>query len=140
MSNSVFYTLLFMYLLFAVVFISYYLLGPGKKVNYQQHEGFILGTWQRKGVSTTNEPWYINYTFTNTGFEISAQPALHIKGSYRIVSEIENLMLVEFYNIHPSLNTNQYYRHPQHLQVSVDKHDDLLTIDNRTYKRLSKQT
>ncbi|OWY19923.1 hypothetical protein C7N43_25050 [Sphingobacteriales bacterium UPWRP_1] len=137
MSNTVFYTLIFMYLLFAAVFIAYYLLGPAKKNQYLQHKDFLLGTWQRKGISLANQPWQIEYTFSPAGtFEVNANPPLHLKGNYQVVSELENLLVVEFYNIEFTRG-NHFYRHPQHLQLSVDKRDNQLTIDNRTYRRLT---
>lgn len=112
-------------------------LGRQKKNQYLQHKDFLLGTWQRKGISLANQPWQIEYTFSPAGtFEVNANPPLHLKGNYQVVSELENLLVVEFYNIEFTRG-NHFYRHPQHLQLSVDKRDNQLTIDNRTYRRLT---
>jgi len=134
MTNAIFYTLLFMYLLFTVVALFYYLSGPAKKMPFQLNNEFLRGTWEHRNVDTQGQPWFIRYAFTDTDFVITAQPPLPIQGKYKMVNEIENLLALEFYHI-TSAQTD--YRHPQHLQVSIDRRDNTLTIDNRTYHRVN---
>jgi len=134
MCHAVFYTLMFMSILFAVVVLSYYLLGPGKEQPFQLHQQFLKGIWKYNGVGSDREPWYILYTFSDTDFEINAQPPLPIKGKYKVVKELENLLLLEFYDLKSESTT---YQHPQHLEVSIDRRDNQITIDGRTYSRAS---
>ncbi len=90
--------------------------------------------WKYNGVGSDREPWYILYTFSDTDFEINAQPPLPIKGKYKVVKELENLLLLEFYDLKSESTT---YQHPQHLEVSIDRRDNQITIDGRTYSRAS---
>ncbi|QQS29232.1 MAG: hypothetical protein IPM47_20770 [Sphingobacteriales bacterium] len=136
MSDAAFYTLISMYVLFTIVVLAYYLMGPGKEKQFLLHQQFLKGNWQYKGVGSNREPWHINYLFSETDFEIHAQPPLPIKGKYKVVKELENLLLIEFYDIKSESFT---YQHPQHLEVSIDRKDNQITIDGRTYSRIAPQ-
>lgn len=129
---DIYINLIFLNVLFAITVFVAYLLSLDKK--RLRHKDFIIGTWQRKGRSpSTGEPWYICYTFDTEGsFRIEADPPLHTQGRYRILREIENLLLVELYHME-----GDKLVHFNHLPIAVDKKAGIVRIDERVYRHLS---
>ncbi len=66
----------------------------------------------------------------NTIFE--AYPSFHAKGSYKVIKEIENLIVLKVYNINGDGNTE-----PHFLNIGVDKRRQQLTIHDRVYKKIA---
>lgn len=122
--------LVFINLLFAITVFTAYLLSVDKK--RLRHKEFIVGSWQRSGHSpSSGEAWHICYTFDKHGFfNITADPPLHTQGRYRILKEIENLVLVELYQME-----GDKLVHANHLPVAVDKKANIVRIDERIYRR-----
>ncbi len=115
-----------------VIFIAF-MIGFDRR-RYVKHAQFIQGTWQRKGFSLVGEPWEICYQFNPNGsFLIEADPPLHTTGNYRILKEVENLLLVELYHIE-----GDKLAHHNHLPIAVDTKRHIVRIDDRVYKRQSK--
>lgn len=111
-----------------VIFIAY-MIGFDRK-RYVKHAQFIQGIWQRKGISPEGEPWQIEYQFTpDLQFSINANPPLHSNGKYRILKEIENLLIVELYHIE-----GDKLVHHNHLPVAVDTKHQLVRIEDRVYR------
>lgn len=114
----------------AIVIFVAFMIGFDKR-RYLKHAQFIQGTWLRKGISLEGEAWQIQYQFDNNGrFAIHADPPLHTNGEYRILKEIENLIIVELYHIE-----GDKLVHHNHLPIAVDAKRNIVRIDDRLYRR-----
>lgn len=125
------YMLILMNILFIAIILAYFLSRIDKK-SKRLHAAFIKGKWQRKGKDHSGYDWHINYTFTEQRFMIEAIPLMQQEGNYKIVSEMENLLMLELMNVTGDTDKTTYY-----LQIAVDKKDNKIAIDGRTFKRLS---
>ncbi len=132
MNDGVFYTLVALNVLFFSVVFIYVLLQIDRR-NKIIHSKFIKGTWQRKGLSDTGESWHISYTFDDTHYRIKAHPAFSSSGRYKVVKEVENLIVLQFLDIEPSSDGNT---NPHTVSIAVDTRAQQLTIDGHAYKRL----
>ena len=116
-----------------VIFIAF-MIGFDRR-RYLKHAQFIHGTWQHKGISPEGEAWAIQYRFMpNLRFSIDANPPLQTSGDYRILKEIENLLIVELYHIE-----GDKLVHHNHLPIAVDTKHQILRIDDRVYRRIQEQ-
>lgn len=123
--------LLWMTTLFFLIVMAYFLVRIDKR-NKKIHAGYLVGKWQRMGKDPEGNEWFINYAFTNAQqFEINAYPPLHTKGNYQIIKEVENLMVVQLFNISGDGNTD-----PHRIQIAIDKKANKVTIDERVFKRI----
>ncbi len=112
---------------FIIIFIYYILKIERRKVKYAT---FIKGTWRRQGTGHDGSQWHISYTFTDKTFEINAVPDLYITGKYKIIKEIEQLLIIQLFDV-----TGTTEDLPKSLQIGVDHISNQLTIDHRVYKR-----
>lgn len=118
-------------LFFAIILFIGFLLHIEKK--QVLHDHFLYGKWLRRGVAPDGNAWQISYLFSDSyAFEINAEPPLHLSGKYRIVKEIENLLLVELYD-----QQGDPSPHPNFVQIAVDTQKQQIAIDNRSYTRIS---
>ena len=121
-----------MYVLFFAIVLAYYLVILNKK-NRKKHAKFIQGTWQRKGKNEEGEEWSIDYTFTaGSKFEINAIPEWKAKGIYKVLQEVENLLIVE---LHEFLGEGQ--KKVERINIGVDRKDQKLVINERIYQRVA---
>ncbi len=121
-----------MNVLFFVIVVAYYLVILDKR-NRKKHTVFIQGTWQRKGKTEEGEEWYINYTFKKGNkFEIEAVPEWKSRGVYKVLQEIENLLVLE---LHELLEEGQ--KKIERISIGVERKDERLVINNRIYQRIA---
>jgi len=130
MSFSEISTLVLLNVLFFIVVLTYYLVGLDKR-NFRRYTSFIVGTWKRAGKTPEGMPWEISYTFDKNTFRIQAEPSFNVQGKYKIVREIENLLILELYQITGDGNTN-----PHKIGIGIDHKAKEITIDNRTFKHI----
>ena len=117
-------------LLFLFVVAIYYLSLVDKSKIFNNQ--FIIGNWERKGVSPEGEEWNFQYRFYEKNMEMSGTPDYEAQANYRVLKEDENLLIIELYNI-----TGDWEGGNPFIQVAVDKKGDRLTIDHRSgYKRI----
>ena len=123
------YMLIMMNLLFLFVVAAWYFNSTPKKTILLGNA--LKGTWQLKGKTPQGEPWYINHTFTGNTFSIKAQPTFSVNGNYRIVKEIEHLLILELFNITGDGDTQN-----RQMQIAIDPAADKIVIEDRTYGRV----
>ena len=97
-----------------------------------KYANFIKGVWERKGTTEQGEAWYIRYLFENDTFEVFAEPHLHIKGSYKIASELENLLILDLYNIEQNGKFIPFAQMP----IAINHRQHQLTIENKVFKQV----
>lgn len=131
MNDVVFQTLLFSNALFLAVVLTYYLVTHEKR-NRLQYDKYIRGTWQRAGKSEIGEAWHINYTFIDKEFIISAIPNYEIRGKYKIVKEIENLLILELFDVKGNDNFQNHQT-----SIGIDKRSNQIVIEGRVYGRIA---
>lgn len=131
LSNSVLYIFLGgLISLFLVIVAAFYLTQMNKNVFH--HEGYILGSWKRKGMSPEGLLWTFEFHFDIEDFQMKGDPDFAATGKYRIIKEIENLLVLELYSVTGDLEHNSLL-----LEIAVNKKENKLTIDNRSgYERL----
>jgi hypothetical protein len=61
------------------------------------NEQFIQGKWSQSG-SNDGHAWYLTYTFNSGSFTVEGYPPLRQTGSYRVVSSVGDVVVLEFYN------------------------------------------
>ena len=93
---------------------------------------FIEGQWLRKGHDFEGTTWQIMYVFKNGVFSIQAHPEFKQTGQYKILHEVENAVMVEVSSLDGDGNLN-----PQILELGIDKKNDHLVINGRSYKRMT---
>ncbi len=127
-------TYLFIAALFCLalfVIAVWYFTGINKKSKIL-NKNFILGQWERKGLSPDGEAWSFRYIFENNSVEMKGIPDFYAKANYRIIKEDENLLSLELANIEGNIEHEQAI-----LMVAVDRKGDRLTIDGKSsYKRV----
>lgn len=131
MNDVVFQTLLFSNALFLAVVLTYYLVTHEKR-NRLQYANYIKGTWQRAGKNELGEAWHINYTFIDKEFVISAVPHYEIRGKYKVVKEIENLLILELFDV---IGDDDFKNHQT--SIGIDKRSNQIVIEGRTYGRIA---
>lgn len=132
MNDYVLYTLIAFNIIFFLSVSAYYL-NRMKKGNKVLHDKFIVGQWQRKGTDEAGNSWYIRYSFgPQNDFSIDAQPSLQVKGKYKLIKEIENLLMLQLYQLEGDTEGVS-----GRLGVGIDKRANQIIIDNRTFERLT---
>lgn len=124
------FLLIMMIALFLLTILAYYLIRLNKQKKL--HATYIIGTWQRSGQSEAGDSWKMNYTFSKNGqFSMVGSPTFTMKGKYKIVKEVENLLTLELSALSGDGNTKK-----QRIQLAVEKKNNQLRIDNRLYGRI----
>jgi len=132
------YNILYLFLgslitLFLAVVAAYYFTSINKK-NVILNKGYILGSWRRKGLSPEGLLWSFEFHFEEINFSMQGDPNFAATGKYRIVKEIENLLVLELYQVTGDLEYDRML-----LEIAIDKKTRKLTIDNRSgYERIKK--
>ncbi len=105
-----------------------------KQILFFKH--YIQGTWQRKGVDEEGRAWSFTYRFKKDQFEMVGDPSFYAKGNYRILKEVESLLVIEMINVQHR-NEGVFEDKPNFvLEVGADKKKHQITIANRTYSRI----
>jgi len=117
-------------LFFTVVFT--YILTKLDKRSFKRHPDFINGSWTRTGRAQNGEPWHITYVFDKYRYSIKAVPHFEEQGSYKVLKEVENLLILQTNNVHGEEDKQPYL-----INIGVDQKANELNIDNRIFKRLS---
>ena len=89
--------------------------------------------WERKGRTEDGQPWFIRYTFGEKDFEVTAQPALHRKGTYSVGKEVESLLILQLYNV---VENQTFFIPFTELPIAVDRRNNCLTIDDKLFRRV----
>lgn len=133
-SNTILYLFLgSLITLFLAVVAAYYFTSINKR-GVVLNKGYILGSWRRKGLSPEGLLWSFEFHFNNSDFVMKGDPEFEAAGKYRIVKEIENLMVLELYQV-----TGDIEYESMLLEIAIDKKTRKLTIDNRAgYERIKK--
>jgi len=131
MNDVVFQTLLFSNALFIAVVLTYYLVTHEKR-NRLRYANFIKGIWQRAGKTENGDAWHINYTFFDKEFSISAVPVYEIRGKYKVVKEIENLLILELFDV---IGDDDFKNHQT--SIGIDKRSNQIVIEGRIYGRIA---
>lgn len=128
--QTVNWSLILMTIIFLLSVFTFFMVSI-KKSGKILHDKFIRGTWQHAGKTIEGQSWYFNYHFAEKEYNIEASPSFHAKGNYKIIKEIENLIVLKVYNIDGDGNTQ-----PHFLNIGVDKRRQQLTIQDRVYKKI----
>ncbi len=98
------------------------------------YKNFIQGTWLKKGVDSAGTNWTFSYTFKDGLFEMKGDPQFAVEGRYRIVKEVEKLLILELSQIHgESAHTVAPI---MQVSIAIDNKNDKIVIDNRSYERV----
>ncbi len=147
--------LVMMYVLFGVVVLAYFLSRLRK--NRRLFERYIQGQWIRKGTASDGTAWQIIYRFQGDQLQIKAEPKFEQQGRFRIISEVEQQLVIEAYDLKGddlrtplpltgsvSSTTEAQESNPpkpakpadrMQLVLAVDPDMDRLVINGRTYQR-----
>lgn len=128
--QTVNWSLILMTIIFLLSVFTFFMVSI-KKSGKILHDQFIRGTWQHAGKTPDGHAWYFNYHFTEKDYHIEAYPPFQAKGKYKIVKEIESLIVLKVFNI-----TGDGETQPHFLNIGVDKKRQQLTINDRVYKRI----
>lgn len=123
-------------LFLGIVLISY-LLGIDK--NKRFYTNYIIGSWTRHGISPNdNTAWFIQYNFnSNQTFSITADPYFEQQGNYKVVKEIENLLVVEAWNVS---GTSAPEFQPYLFTIGVSPKNNTVVLDNKVFVKDTSQT
>jgi len=91
---------------------------------------YIRGEWQRTGINAEGVFWSFRYVFEKNDFQIIGDPDYHVKGKYKILKEVENLLILHLFDIEGDQEAKDLV-----LSISVDKKRDQIAIENRVFKR-----
>lgn len=133
--NTLTLVLLLMYSLLAIVLIGYYFMSVDKSKR-NSYVPLLQGKWVREGISDEDEPWQISFTFQQNNFEVDAMPQYHLKGKFRVVREIEQLLILHLYQLSgddvlPDGNPYEV----RELRIGVRPQYNQLIIDDRAYEK-----
>jgi len=126
------YTITYLFLgalffLFFFIVAVWYLTSIDKKSKIL-NRNFIIGKWQRKGMSAEGELWSFEFDFGLDSFVMTGTPAFEAQAKYKIVKEEEHLLTLELFGI----TGETIVKEKALLQIAVDKKSNRLTIDNRS--------
>ena len=128
------YILIILNVLFFLIILTWILISIDKR-NKHLHERYIVGSWLRKGHTPEGEPWEIVYTFTDRNqFKVKAIPELNENGIYKIIKEVENLLVVELYKQIPEGGVERELLH-----IGIDPKANQMNINDRSYKRINER-
>ena len=97
------------------------------------YKNFIQGTWLKKGVNQAGQNWTFSYVFEDGLFEMKGDPQFEVSGKYRIVKEVEKLVVLELSHI---TGESAHTIAPiMKVSIAIDNKNDRIQIDNRSYER-----
>jgi hypothetical protein len=128
---SAFYNLFFLFFSLAIMLWIMYAMINHDKVSTLNRK-FILGRWQLKGKNESGEEWQFEYSFTPTQFTMLGDPHYEAQGEYKVVKEIEGLLILQLTNTTGDIEPDKMFLH-----IGVQRKLQILLIDGREYKRMS---
>ncbi len=99
------------------------------------YKKFIQGKWEKHGVDSAGTEWTFSYAFEDGKFEMLGDPRFQVSGKYRIVKEVEKLVVLELSQI--SGESAHTIAPVMQVSISIDNKNDKISIDNRSYDRVA---
>jgi major membrane immunogen (membrane-anchored lipoprotein) len=100
---------------------------------HSENERFIQGEWQAAGEQGSGYAWFIRWKFKQGNFVQTGYPPLEQAGKYRVLSEKDDDLELEFFDQSGTFGTNV-----QRVKIVLDKINRSLLLEGRVFHFVNK--